>query len=190
MGICFNFQILGRDDLKYLKHKMKSKKLTKQAKYLSRMHPKDDSQHHAEDINTQTWYLIRHSTIYKGNHTRNKSECFYSPFTEAGTARAAAAWILILKLEESRSSSRRILKTDGALSDKHVYVHICCCKCNMNHKEIICSLDGWGVVSRGGVSQITFILKHNYISTQMHIKYSRDARNKVQITLPIHILQS
>lgn len=50
---------------------------------------------------------------------RNKSKCYYSPCTDAGTARAAAAWILILKLEESRNSRRRILNTDGALSVKH-----------------------------------------------------------------------
>lgn len=43
---------------------------------------------------------------------------YYSPRIDAGTDNAAAACILILKFEESRSSSRRILKTDGALFKK------------------------------------------------------------------------
>lgn len=43
-------------------------------------------------------------------------QTYYSPRIDAGTDKAAAACILILKFEESRSSSRRILKTDGALS--------------------------------------------------------------------------
>lgn len=47
---------------------------------------------------------------YKGAKTY-----YYSPSTDAGTAKATAACILILKLEESRNSSKRILKTDGAL---------------------------------------------------------------------------
>lgn len=43
-------------------------------------------------------------------------QTYDSPRIDAGTDKAAAACILILKFEESRSSSRRILKTDGALS--------------------------------------------------------------------------
>lgn len=47
---------------------------------------------------------------------------YHSPSTDAGTAKATAACILILKLEESRKSSKRILKTDGALP-KEKYAH-------------------------------------------------------------------
>lgn len=42
-----------------------------------------------------------------------------SPFEDAGTAKAAAACILILKLEESRRSSNKMLKTDDDLQCLH-----------------------------------------------------------------------
>lgn len=41
---------------------------------------------------------------------------WYLPYTEAGTDKAAAACILTLKLEESRNSSKRILKSDDTLA--------------------------------------------------------------------------
>lgn len=44
------------------------------------------------------------------------------PIIDAGTAKAAAACILILKFDESRSNSKRILKTEGALQ-KVEYKH-------------------------------------------------------------------
>lgn len=51
-----------------------------------------------------------------------KSKPYYLPSTDAGTARAAAAWILILKFEESRNSRSRILNTDEALSENYAYL--------------------------------------------------------------------
>lgn len=41
---------------------------------------------------------------------------WYLPYTEDGTDKAAAACILTLKLEESRNSSKRILKSDDTLA--------------------------------------------------------------------------
>lgn len=42
------------------------------------------------------------------------------PFIVSGTAKAAAACILILKLEESRSSNKRILNTEEDLQNMRV----------------------------------------------------------------------
>lgn len=58
--------------------------------------------------------LLNHNHMFDHNNG-NRDQAYYSPCIEAGTAKAAAACILILKLEESRNKSRRILKTDGAL---------------------------------------------------------------------------
>lgn len=48
----------------------------------------------------------------------------YLPYTEAGTDKAAAACILTLKLGESRSSSKRILKSDETLAKQQTNIMI------------------------------------------------------------------
>lgn len=48
-----------------------------------------------------------------------------SPFIVPGTAIAAAACILILKLEESLSSNTRMRKTDSALQNVHIKLSQC-----------------------------------------------------------------
>lgn len=58
--------------------------------------------------------LLNYNHMFDHNNG-SRDQAYHSPCIDAGTAKAAAACILILKLEESRNKSRRILKTDGAL---------------------------------------------------------------------------
>lgn len=69
--------------------------------------------------------LLRKPKLLCNHDNAKEDPTYYSPCIDAGTAKAAQACILILKLEESRNNSRRILKTDGALPKKariHNYI--------------------------------------------------------------------